>query len=452
MRPLVLLVWAVLVASVMVVFASQAQALTYTVANTDDAGEGSLRSAILDANASTGADPINFALSPSEAHTIKLSSQLPAVTDIAGLTTIDGGSADITISGNNAVRVFEVGKGAELILNNLTVADGSASATGFGGSGGGIFNAGTLDVTNSTLSGNGAADGGGGVFNASTGTLRVNNSTLSGNSATDANSTTDAGGAIVNLGSLTVNNSTLSDNSADKGGGIFNFSGTTTLHNTIVADSPTGGNCLGGITDRGYNIDEDGSCVDEIVTTSKTTDPLLGPLADNGGPTETHALLPGSAAIDIIPQGRGCENTTTDQRGVSRPQGDLCDIGAYEVEVEVDNTAPFVTETSPLQLKKTDNVTAKFSEPVQNVSTETFILERKIAVKKAPSRFELVDATVSLIDGSYVLDPAQDLPKGEYRATITTEVTDMANPANALDQDSAQAENQPKVWTFKVAK
>jgi len=441
MRPLVLLVWAVLVASVMVVFASQAQALTYTVANTDDAGEGSLRSAILDANASTGADPINFALSPSEAHTIKLSSQLPAVTDIAGLTTIDGGSADITISGNNAVRVFEVGKGAELILNNLTVADGSASATGFGGSGGGIFNAGTLDVTNSTLSGNGAADGGGGVFNASTGTLRVNNSTLSGNSATDANSTTDAGGAIVNLGSLTVNNSTLSDNSADKGGGIFNFSGTTTLHNTIVADSPTGGNCLGGITDRGYNIDEDGSCVDEIVTTSKTTDPLLGPLADNGGPTETHALLPGSAAIDIIPQGRGCENTTTDQRGVSRPQGDLCDIGAYEVEVEVDTTPPTLTETSPPQLK-TDNVTAKFSEPVQNVTTETFILERKIAVKKMTPKFERVDATVSLDGISAVLDPVQDLPKGDYRATITTDVTDLAD--NELED--------PVVWTFKVAK
>jgi len=121
---------------------------------------------------------------------------------------------------------------------------------------------------------------------------------------------------------------------------------------------------------------------------------------------------------------------------------------------EVDTTPPTVTETSPLELKKTDNVTATFSEPVQNVSTETFILERNIAVKKAPPKYVLVDATVTPSDDglSAVLDPVQDLPKGDYRATVTTEVTDLADPANALDQDSAQAGNQPKVWTFTVAK
>jgi Bacterial Ig-like domain len=113
-----------------------------------------------------------------------------------------------------------------------------------------------------------------------------------------------------------------------------------------------------------------------------------------------------------------------------------------------------VTETSPLQLKKTDNATAEFSEPVKNVTTETFILERKIAVKKAPPKFVLVNATVSLSADclSAELNPVQDLPKGAYRATITTEVTDLAEPANALDQDSDQEGNQPKVWTFTVAK
>src|SRR4051812_32983019 len=105
MRPLALLVWDVLGASVMmVILASQAQAASYTVANTNDSGEGSLRQAILDANASSGvADTIDFdhpALSGPQ--TITLSSELPAVTDSAGLT-IDGGSADITLSGNNAV-------------------------------------------------------------------------------------------------------------------------------------------------------------------------------------------------------------------------------------------------------------------------------------------------------------------------------------------------------------
>jgi hypothetical protein len=126
-----------------------------------------------------------------------------------------------------------------------------------------------------------------------------------------------------------------------------------------------------------------------------------------------------------------------------------------------DTTPPTVTDTSLTAMtpqgdaSKTTNVTATFSEPVQNVTPETFMLERKIAVKKAPPKFVRVDATVTLssTDGmSAELNPALDLPKGDYRATITTEVTDLANPANALDQDSTQAGNQPKVWTFKVAK
>ena len=178
-----------------------------------------------------------------------------------------------------------------------------------------------------------------------------------------------------------------------------------------------------------------------------------------------HALGAGSPAIDAIPDtngsttpGCGDAGITTDQRGVARPQGPACDIGAYEVEVEVvDTTPPTVTTTIPEdgapEVSRTTTVKANFSEPVQNVSTETFILERKIAVKKAPSKFELVDATVTPSDDglSAELTPVQDLPKGDYRATITTEVTDLADPANALDQDSAQAGNQPMVWTFTVA-
>src|SRR5215211_179940 len=153
LRPLGLLMLAALAASVMmvVVLASQAQAATYTVANTNDSGPGSLRQAILDANASSGvADTIDFDLSLSGPQTITLASQLPTITDGAGLT-IDGGSADITISGNNAVRVFQVNPGAGLTLNDLTVANGRADFSG------GIFNnGGTLTVNNSTISGNSA--------------------------------------------------------------------------------------------------------------------------------------------------------------------------------------------------------------------------------------------------------------------------------------------------------
>jgi subtilisin-like proprotein convertase family protein len=110
-----------------------------------------------------------------------------------------------------------------------------------------------------------------------------------------------------------------------------------------------------------------------------------------------------------------------------------------------DPTPPTVTNTSPEgTVSRTATVTATFDEEVQNVTSSTFILERRIAVKKATPKYVLVDATVSLSeDGlSAVLDPVQDLPKGEYRATITTDVTDLAD--NALEE--------PVVWTFTVAK
>jgi Bacterial Ig-like domain len=107
----------------------------------------------------------------------------------------------------------------------------------------------------------------------------------------------------------------------------------------------------------------------------------------------------------------------------------------------------FARRQPPPSVSKTANVMATFSEPVQNVTSSTLILERKISVKKEPPKYVLVDATVSLSDDglSAVLDPVQDLPKGEYRATVTTEVTDLANPANNALED-------PVVWTFKVEK
>ena len=94
-------------------------------------------------------------------------------------------------------------------------------------------------------------------------------------------------------GAATVSNSTFSGNGALEGGGIYNYGSTATLKNTIVADSPTGGNCYGSITDGGGNLSFPDTTCPGI-----NADPSLGPLQNNGGPTETMALLPGSAAID----------------------------------------------------------------------------------------------------------------------------------------------------------
>jgi subtilisin-like proprotein convertase family protein len=118
---------------------------------------------------------------------------------------------------------------------------------------------------------------------------------------------------------------------------------------------------------------------------------------------------------------------------------------SLDITTAEDTTPPTVTKSTPEN--KADSITATFSEEVQNVSTETFFLERQIAVKKSPPKYVLVDATVDpSADPNdvnvYVLDPVQDLPKGTYRATITTDVTDMAD--NALED--------PVVWTFTVAK
>ena len=131
---------------------------------------------------------------------------LTATITIAADTTIDGSGQSVTISGNHAVRVFTVNAGVTLNLDRLTVAGGSAAT------GGGIYNSGTLTVSNSTFAGNSAGFGGGGIDNS--GTLTVSNSTFSSNSAYYDG--TGRGGGIYNRngGTLTVNNSTFAGNSA----------------------------------------------------------------------------------------------------------------------------------------------------------------------------------------------------------------------------------------------
>jgi hypothetical protein len=158
------------------------------------------------------------------------------------------------------------------------------------------------------------------------------------------------GGGIVNDGILTVTNSTFSGNSAQqaRGGGILSLHGTTfgrpissSVKNSIVVGS-IGGNCsgLGTIIDAGYNISDDTTCGFSTTGSLNNTYPMLDPagLSNNGGPTQTIALLLGSPAIDAIPVASCTDqdrnNLTTDQRGFPRPDAEenLCDIGAYEFQ------------------------------------------------------------------------------------------------------------------------
>ncbi len=223
----------------------------------------------------------------------------------------------------------------------LTVTE-STFSDNFGYTGGGISNSGTLAVAKSTFSGN-SAEAGGGITNAgesmltnstfsgnrapvgggvsNSGTLLVANSTFYGNSA-------GHGGAISNSAgsTLTLMNSTFSANRAPVGGGIYGNMSTLTATNSIIADCSFYESTIAG----GHNIETGATSCGFPADSMSVTDPMLGPLQDNGGPTMTMALLPGSPAIDA---GDDASCPATDQRGVTRPQGSRCDIGAFEVQV-----------------------------------------------------------------------------------------------------------------------
>lgn len=185
-------------------------------------------------------------------------------------------------------------------------------------------------VTNCVFSGNRTNDGGG-MFNFGSSSPTVTNSTFSENIATSA------GGGICNwYGSVTVTNCTFSGNAAsDSGGGMYSFNSSPTVVNSIFWAS-SGGE----IFDAGTSASSLTSCVVQGGYPGGTDilegDPKLGPLADNGGPTQTHALTGGSSALDAgRPVGTVVSGAVTvpaaDQRGISRPRGTGVDIGACEM-------------------------------------------------------------------------------------------------------------------------
>jgi hypothetical protein len=250
----------------------------------------------------------------------------------AGTLTVMGS----TVSGNTSYSYgggIYIGYSGPLpvTVSNSTLSGNTASA------GGGIANlSGALTVSNSTLSGNSAGLGGG-IFNS--GTLTVTGSTLSGNSAGGS------GGGIYNrdfTNSVTLTNVTLTANRAQGtgggGGGLYVDRGSPLLHNTLIAGNfrgTTRGDVFGPLDPSGdYNLIGDGTGMtglsngvngNQVGSASSPIDPLLGPLQNNGGPTLTHALLPGSPALNA---GDPAQLGVADQRGVVRTGG--VNIGAYQ--------------------------------------------------------------------------------------------------------------------------
>jgi CSLREA domain-containing protein len=264
-----------------------------------------------------------------------------------GATDADGGGVravsplsteNVVISSNNAGGMGGgIASEAALTMMNTTVTGNDASL------GGGIANTGTAAIDNSTLSGNSASDSGGGLHNCGPATLM--NDTISGNTAASQ------GGGIQEgcVGVLTLVNVTIANNEASAGatagaGGLFvdvQAGGTAAVKNTIISGN-AGVNCLGtsAIASLGHNLEE-GDTLEEPtlcgfdaggdVVQSATS---LGPLAQNDGITQSHALLPGSPAVDGAAD--DCPPPAGDQRSLLRPidgdnDGDaLCDIGSFE--------------------------------------------------------------------------------------------------------------------------
>jgi Ni,Fe-hydrogenase III small subunit len=251
--------------------------------------------------------------------------------------TADGGGGvylmygSATLSGTQILNNIGGGLGNE---------SGSATLSGtqiLNNVDGGLFNYhGTLAVVNSTVSDN-IADMYSGITNY--GTLTITHSTISGNRGTGP---VYGVGAIVQGGSATIVNCTIVSNTASNAAhsGIWLQGGTLTIQNSIVAQNGITNNVKvdgGTFTSLGYNLTNSGAGTPFSATNDLiNTNPLVGPLQDNGGSSWTHALLPGSPAIDRVPFGvSGCGiSVTTDQRGQPRPGTftHLCDIGAYETQ------------------------------------------------------------------------------------------------------------------------
>ncbi|MEH1898974.1 MAG: Calx-beta domain-containing protein [Nostoc sp.] len=382
---------------------------TYIVTNTNDSGAGSLRQAIINANNDPGIETIIFdptgIFGDATPDTITLTSGELNVTE--GVIIQGTGANKLTISGNNASRIFNAS--ASLSIDGLNITGGNAGNNNGGGiystssvtlsnsiissnttniSGGGIYSS-SVTLSNSTIFGNTANNNGGGIYSSTS--LSISNSTISSNT-----SKSSGGGIYTN--NATVSNSTIFGNSADSdnngtgnGGGIFRSGGTVSISNSIIAGNIDTGNQapdISGINFNGNAYNLIGSLAGKSSGTLGTgTDiinpnPGLKPLGDYGGSTQTHALSSSSPARNAgDPAYNG--GLTTDQRGTgfNRIESGRVDIGAFEYvlpkvsfgaatyNTTEDSTATIVT--IPVTLNASPETAVTVPIVVKNSSTAT---------------------------------------------------------------------------------
>ncbi len=360
---------------------------------------------------------------------------------IAGPGTLDMSGSGAMINGNIAHETgggLAVGNGSEATLTDVDIWRNETTYDG-----GGIFNAGILHLNQSAVYENTSGYVAGGLINYYGGEVWATETRFEDNSAdqggaiqtsglvtlyqssiTNNHATSGAGGGVfvdAAVPGLHLHNTTVSNNTASTAGtgdgihnnagdvwlewvtvaendqiGIYNSpGGTTAIENSIVAYN-SGSNCAGaGLGSGGYNIEDGNSCNFISANDLPNSDPLLGPLANNGGLTPTHALLPGSLAIDSATPDM-C--TSIDQRGISRPQGTQCDRGAYEKDVLVP-----AFDITPLPIEMGE-VMGRICYPSEFIPPMTFYFED--VDTSLVSQFDHSDGSdsygVNLFPGTYV--------------------------------------------------
>jgi len=272
-----------------------------------------------------------------------------------------GGTISGNTSGTSGGGVYNLG-----IISLMNVALDGNSSTGDGGA---LWSFGPLELVNGTISRNTAGGDGAGVWNDDVAGLT--NVTVAENSTSAG-----MGGGLWSDAAVVLMSCTIAGNGASAGGGTAKSGGGTFEVQNTIFSANTPENCSGGINSDGNNIDSGSSCTPTVAGDLPNTDPLLGPLQHNPpAPSflETRALLAGSPAIDAA---AGCPPPDTDERGVARPQGAACDIGAVEIEVSgattTTTTVPGVTTTTTTTVPgATTTTTTATTTSTINVTTTT---------------------------------------------------------------------------------
>ncbi|WP_068132131.1 choice-of-anchor Q domain-containing protein [Roseimaritima ulvae] len=503
----------------------------FLVTTDADAGTGSLRQAVLNANATAGANSITFGDGSSSGgtnfldatpDTILLNSELVITED---LTVTGNGASSTILDGQESTRLFNIpGSAGDVTLQGLTFTRGQAPANDAGGAiansanlqiddsvftanvaylgaainsdasltvrrssflanqagfnGGAIRVFGSATISESTFAGNSASNGGGAIINH--GSLRLANATFTDNQA-------DTGGAIENFGAgttATVTNATIHRNTATSaGGGIRNVDGTTTVNNTIIignhsaVDPDVGGsfssnaaNIIGDVgSSSGFGSEITGVVASAVIDVN---------LADNGGPTQTHALIAGSPAIDAGNNTNATQDgmaggtaLVTDQRGpgFARIRNSTVDMGAFEttpppgVELSLSHTtgseagATVVVATATADKPVVGNQTVDVMVTGTDITSADFdTLTRTITILDGQTTGQ-VDFTVQ--DDSVVealtetatislINPSGGLTLGASNNSATMQITD--NDTASLSVNDVNVNESDGTITFTI--